>query len=134
MEVSDRIALMNKGRIEQVGRPRDLYEHPANEFVMGFIGPVNQRGAMFVRPHDLEILHVPAPEAEESMIERIVNLGFETRIEMLLADGEQIWAQMTRDDADLLELTEGQIVYTRPRRAKFFEPNGDSRTDELAAA
>ena len=55
MEVSDRIALMNHGRIEQVGRPRDLYEHPANEFVMGFIGPVNRFGDAFVRPHDIEI-------------------------------------------------------------------------------
>ena len=72
---------------------------------MGFVGPVNQRGAMFIRPHDLELLQVPAPEAEEAMIERIVNLGFETRMEMLLADGEQIWAQMTREDADLLELS-----------------------------
>ncbi len=135
MEVAGQIVVMNEGRVEQTGPPAELYEHPKTEFVMGFIGPVNQRGAMFVRPHDLEILHVPAPEAEEAMIERIVNLGFETRIEMLLADGAQIWAQMTRDDADLLEVANGEIVYVRPRRAKFFEPNGDSQaTDELAPA
>jgi sulfate transport system ATP-binding protein len=90
---------------------------------------------MFIRPHDLELLHVPAPEAEEAMIERIVNLGFETRVELLLADGGQLWAQMTRDEADLLELEDGQIVYARPRRARVFEPNGQSRTtDELASA
>ena len=64
---------------------------------------------------------VPAPEAEEAMIERIVQLGFETRVELLLADGEEIWAQMTRDEAELTELAEGQIVYARPRRAKVFE-------------
>ena len=68
------------------------------------------------------------------MIERIVNLGFETRVELLLADGEQLWAQMTRAEADLLELADGQIVYARPRRAKVFEPNGDPRTEELASA
>jgi hypothetical protein len=52
----------------------------------------------------------------------------------LLADGEQLWAQMTLAEAELKELADGQIVYARPRRAKVFEPNGESRTDELAAA
>jgi sulfate/thiosulfate transport system ATP-binding protein len=134
MEVAGQIVVMNEGRVEQTGQPSDLYEHPKTEFVMGFIGPVNRRGAMFIRPHDLELLHVPAPDAEEAMIERIVNLGFETRIELLLADGEQLWAQMTRAEADLLELMDGEIVYARPRRAKVFEPNGEPRTDELAPA
>jgi sulfate transport system ATP-binding protein len=68
------------------------------------------------------------------MIERIVRLGFEARVELVLPDGQQIWAQMTRDDAELEELAEGEIVYARPRRAKVFEPNGEPRTDELAAA
>jgi sulfate transport system ATP-binding protein len=134
MEVAGQIVVMNEGRVEQTGQPNDLYEHPQTEFVMSFIGPVNRRGAMFIRPHDIELLHVPAPEAEEAMIERVVNLGFETRVELLLADGEQLWAQMTRAEADLLELIDGQIVYVRPRRAKVFEPNGDPRTEEIASA
>jgi sulfate transport system ATP-binding protein len=134
MEVAGQIVVMNDGHVEQTGQPNDLYEHPQTEFVMSFIGPVNQRGAVFIRPHDLELLHVPAPEAEEAMVERIVNLGFETRVELLMANGEQLWAQMTRDEADLLELTDGQIVYVRPRRAKVFEPNGDPRTEEIASA
>ena len=134
MEVAGQIVVMNEGHVEQTGEPNDLYEHPQTEFVMSFIGPVNQRGAVFIRPHDLELLHVPAPEAEEAMVERIVNLGFETRVELLMANGEQLWAQMTRDEADLLELTDGQIVYVRPRRAKVFEPNGGPRTEELVSA
>jgi sulfate/thiosulfate transport system ATP-binding protein len=134
MDVAEQIVVMNQGRIEQAGPPSDLYEHPKTEFVMGFVGPVNRRGAMFIRPHDLEILHAPAPEAEEAMIERVVQLGFEARVELLLPDGEQIWAQMTRDEADLLEVATGEIVYARPRRAKVFEPNGDSRTEELSTA
>ncbi len=134
MEVAGQIVVMNEGHVEQTGQPSDLYEHPETEFVMGFVGPVNRRGAMFIRPHDLELLEFPAPEAEEAMIERIVNLGFEARVELLLADGEQLWAQMTRAEAELLELVDGQIVYARPRRAKIFEPNGDPRTDELASA
>src|SRR5712691_1307502 len=58
MEVADQVAVMNMnaGRIEQVAPPRDLYEHPANEFVMGFVGPVNRIGQAFVRPHDVELL------------------------------------------------------------------------------
>jgi sulfate/thiosulfate transport system ATP-binding protein len=134
MDVAEQIVVMNQGCVEQTGAPRDLYEHPRTEFVMGFVGPVNRRGALFIRPHDLEILHVPALEAEEAMIERIVHLGFEARVELLLADGEQLWAQMTLAEAELMELAQGQIVYARPRRAKVFEPNGESRTEELAAA
>ena len=55
---------------------------------MSFVGPVNRRGSMFVRPHDVEILHGPAPDAEEAMIERIVHLGFEARVELVLGDGD----------------------------------------------
>jgi sulfate transport system ATP-binding protein len=134
MDVAEQIVVMNNGHVEQAGSPHDLYEHPKTEFVMSFVGAVNRRGAMFIRPHDLEILRMPAPEAEEAMIERIVRLGFEARVELVLPDGQQIWAQMTRDDAELEELAEGEIVYARPRRAKVFEPNGEPRTDELAAA
>jgi sulfate transport system ATP-binding protein len=134
MDVAEQIVVMNEGRIEQAGRPRDLYEHPMTEFVMGFVGPVNRRGSLFIRPHDLEILVAPALEAEEAMIERIVHLGFEARVELVLADGEQLWAQMTLAEAELMELSEGQNVYARPRRARVFEPNGEPSTRELAAA
>jgi sulfate/thiosulfate transport system ATP-binding protein len=134
MDVAEQIVVMNDGCVEQAGSPTDLYEHPQTEFVMGFVGAVNRRGAMLIRPHDLEILRVPAAEAEEAMIERIVQLGFETRVELLLSDGQQIWAQMTRDAAELDELREGEIVYARPRRAKVFESNGEARTEELSAA
>jgi sulfate transport system ATP-binding protein len=134
MDVAEQIVVMNDGCVEQAGSPTDLYEHPRTEFVMGFVGAVNRRGAMLIRPHDLEILRVPAAEAEEAMIERIVQLGFETRVELLLSDGQQIWAQMTRDAAELDELREGEIVYARPRRAKVFESNGEARTEELSAA
>ena len=132
--VAEQIVVMNDGNVEQAGSPTELYEHPRTEFVMSFVGAVNRRGAMFIRPHDLEVLRAPAPEAEEAMIERIVRFGFEVRVELLLPDGQQIWAQMTKDNADLEGLSEGEIVYARPRRAKVFEPNGESRTEELRAA
>src|SRR6188768_3923065 len=61
MEVAEQIVVMNEGRVEQAGAPRELYEHPRSEFVMGFVGAVNQLGSLFVRPHDVEILQLPDP-------------------------------------------------------------------------
>jgi sulfate transport system ATP-binding protein len=87
MEVADRVALLNHGRIEQIGRPRTLYDHPANEFVMSFIGPVNVLGGIFVRPHDLELLLEPNGSTREAMVERVVHLGFEVRCDLVRDDG-----------------------------------------------
>src|ERR1700712_908235 len=56
LEVSDEIVVINDGRIEQVGSPNDLYDHPANEFVMSFLGPITRLGGHLVRPHDIEVL------------------------------------------------------------------------------
>jgi sulfate transport system ATP-binding protein len=121
MEVADRIVLMNEGRIEQTGKPRDLYEHPASEFVMNFIGPVNRLGEdTYVRPHDLEVRLEPNGTSEEAMVERVVHLGFEVRIELMLEDGRRVSAQVTRDEAEELELHDGQIVFVRPSRTTVF--------------
>ncbi|MDF2749361.1 MAG: sulfate transporter, ATPase subunit [Gaiellaceae bacterium] len=120
MEVADQVAVMNGGRVEQVGGPRDLYEHPATEFVMSFVGPVNRVGDRWVRPHDLDVLLEPADGAEEAMIERIVHLGFEVRVELVRGDGERLWAQVTRDACEQLELEQAQIVWVRPERARVF--------------
>jgi sulfate transport system ATP-binding protein len=124
MEVSDRIAVMNKGRIEQIGRPRDLYEHPANEFVMGFIGPVNRFGDAFVRPHDIEITLAANGTTREATIQRIVHLGFEVRVELVFGDGTHFWAQVTRKEIEELAVTEGQGVFVRPSRQKVFAATG----------
>src|SRR5512134_2124447 len=94
MEVADQIALMNRGVVEQVGGPRELYEHPATEFVMSFVGTANRIGSLLVRPHDVAISHVPGHTSEEAMIERMVHLGFEVRLEMALADGSPLIAQL----------------------------------------
>ena len=84
MEVADQIVVLNEGRIEQVGSPRELYEQPANEFVMSFVGPVNRLGDAFVRPHDVELLLEPdGSGAAEAMVERVVHLGFEVRVELV---------------------------------------------------
>jgi sulfate transport system ATP-binding protein len=120
MEVADGIVLMNQGRIEQAGNPRDLYDHPANEFVMSFVGPVNRLDEDWVRPHDLELRLEPNGSTSEAMVERIVHLGFEVRVELSMQDGRQASAQVTRDEAEELDLTEGQIVFVRPSRTTVF--------------
>jgi sulfate transport system ATP-binding protein len=121
MEVSSRVVVMNEGRIEQVGSPRELYEAPRNEFVMGFVGPVNRLGDEFLRPHDIDLFVWPEEsDASEAMVERVVHLGFEVRVELLLADGTSVWAQTTRERAEQLELHEGQIVYARLGARRVF--------------
>ena len=120
MEVADRIVVMNHGRIEQVGGPRDLYEHPANAFVMGFVGPVTRLGELFIRPHDVEVRRQPNGTTSEAMVERLVHLGFEVRADLVLGDGQRLAAQLSREDAEELELAQGQIVFVRPSRTRQF--------------
>jgi sulfate transport system ATP-binding protein len=116
MEVADRIALLKEGRIEQTGKPRDLYDHPATEFVMSFVGPVSRLGSELVRPHELAIGFEPDVAAIEAMVSRVVHLGFEVRVELIGVDGEPLSVQITRDEALELELEPGQIVYLRSRQ------------------
>ena len=104
--------------IEQTGGPRDLYEHPANEFVMSFVGQVNRLDDAFVRPHDLELTLEPNNgTAREALIERVLYLGFEVRVELVRDDGERMSVQLTRDEAERLEIESGQIVFVQPDQA-----------------
>jgi sulfate/thiosulfate transport system ATP-binding protein len=120
MEVAETVAVMNRGEIEQVAGPVELYEHPANEFVMEFVGAVNRLGDSFVRPHDLEITLTPNGTTREAMVVRLVHLGFDVRVELVRDDGEAMSAQLTRDEAQVMELQQGQIVYVRPTRQTTF--------------
>jgi sulfate transport system ATP-binding protein len=120
MEVAEQIVVMNHGRIEQAGAPRELYERPSNEFVMSFIGPVNRLGDAFVRPHDIHILDEPDAGAAEALVERVVHLGFEVRVELKLHDGRELWAQVTRERAAELELHDGQILSVRLPAPRVF--------------
>jgi sulfate transport system ATP-binding protein len=120
MEVAGQIVVLNEGRVEQVGSPRELYERPANEFVMSFVGPVNQLGDTYVRPHDVELLLEPDAGCSEAMVERVVHLGFEVRVELVRDDGQHLLAQLTQEQAQQLELERGQIVYVRPSRETVF--------------
>ncbi len=114
MEVADRIAVMHEGEIEQVGAPKEVYDAPANEFVMGFLGPVSFLGGKLVRPHDVAVALAPGAGSLEATVERVVHLGFEVRIELALTDGSKARAQLTRAQTAALELERGDIVYVRP--------------------
>jgi sulfate transport system ATP-binding protein len=120
LELSDSIVVMNKGRVEQIAGPRALYDEPANEFVMSFVGPTNKLDGAWIRPHDVELRHEPNGSTREAQIERIVRLGFETRVELIRDDGERLYAQLTRNEADELELERGDIVYVRTRKERTF--------------
>jgi sulfate transport system ATP-binding protein len=114
MDVSDRIAVMHEGRIEQVGSPREVYDAPANDFVMGFVGPVSRLGDRLVRPHDMTVSLEREQDSIEAMVARVVHLGFEVRVELELPDGTAARAQLTRAQTEELELERGDIVYVRP--------------------
>ncbi|MDQ1289232.1 MAG: sulfate/thiosulfate transport system ATP-binding protein, partial [Actinomycetota bacterium] len=79
LEVSDEITVINAGRVEQTGTPTDLYDHPANDFVMSFLGPVTRLGDQWVRPHDIEVLFEPHPDGVPARVVRLQRVGFEVR-------------------------------------------------------
>src|SRR3954466_9187589 len=111
LSIADHIAVMDNARIEQVGAPRDLYERPANQFVMGFLGPVARVDDTLVRPHDIAIHTQPEPGAKEAQVTRVTHLGFEVRVELELSGGEPVFAQLTRTEAAELEPAAGDIVW-----------------------
>jgi sulfate/thiosulfate transport system ATP-binding protein len=113
MEVADEIVVVNNGIIEQVGTPDELYDQPANEFVMNFLGPVTRLGDQFVRPHDLEVFTEPQNGATPAVVTRLVRLGFEVRVNAI-ADDQDVWAQLTRAQAAMLRLAPGDLIYLQP--------------------
>jgi sulfate/thiosulfate transport system ATP-binding protein len=114
MEVADTIAVLEHGALQQVGTPRELYDTPANPFVMGFLGPVVRMGEQLIRPHDLVLSTTPDHGGREAMISRIVHLGFEVRVDLAFGDGaEEASAQLSRGEAHELELAVGDVVWAR---------------------
>ncbi len=122
MELAEQIVLVNHGRIEQIGTPDELYDQPANPFVMGFVGAVTRIGDQLVRPHDIEISNTPVEAGTQAMVERVVRLGFSCRVEVQLGDGERVTVQTTRAQVDQLDLNQGDIAYVRALRGQRFEP------------
>ncbi|MDX2217119.1 MAG: TOBE-like domain-containing protein [Oculatellaceae cyanobacterium bins.114] len=136
MEVSDEIVVMNKGQIEQVGTPAEIYDNPATAFVMSFIGPVNvlpstsnifqENGfdsampEVFLRPQDVVIQTEPNGTTVAARVSRLIHLGWEIQAELTLDDGQVVSAHLTRDRFDELKLEPQQRVYVKPKEAKAF--------------
>jgi sulfate transport system ATP-binding protein len=143
LEVADEVVVMNKGRIEQIGTPSEIYDSPATPFVYGFLGNVNQipckvaggradlgaiqveaedddgQGTAFVRPHDIELLEL-SPDLPQAVVRQVGVLGALVRAEIELAGGVQLEAELTRDAASRLQLRRGQEVSVFIRKARVF--------------
>jgi sulfate/thiosulfate transport system ATP-binding protein len=115
MEVADRLAIVNHGHLEQVGTPADMYDNPANEFVLTFLGSATRLGGQWVRPHDLVVHSVadgmPSASAVEGTVARVTHLGFEVKVDVDLAGAEACWVQLSRGSAAELALQAGQRVW-----------------------
>lgn len=130
LDVADRIAVLNQGRIEQLGTPTEVYDAPANAFVMSFLGAVSSLNGALVRPHDIRVGRTPDMAVSaatvdgadgvgvlRATVDRVVTLGFEVRVELTnAATGVPFTAQITRGDAEALALAEGDTVYVRATR------------------
>ncbi|ACZ43228.1 sulfate ABC transporter, ATPase subunit [Thermobaculum terrenum ATCC BAA-798] len=121
MEIADAIAVMHQGRIEQVDTPDGLYDYPASEFVMGFVGQTCRVGDLLIRPHDVRILLAPSRAARRATVRRVARLGYDVRVDLLLEDGHELWAQLSRDELLELELAAGQEVFIDLSRARTFD-------------
>ncbi|MDG6101770.1 TOBE-like domain-containing protein [Dactylosporangium aurantiacum] len=114
LEVADEIVVINDGRIEQIGSPDDLYDRPANDFVMRFLGPVTQLGDHLVRPHDLQISTTPTgPDDVTGTVTRITRIGFEIRIDVTTTTGQPVIVTVTRNEFLALGLDTGATVHLR---------------------
>ncbi|ARV57853.1 sulfate ABC transporter ATP-binding protein [Nostocales cyanobacterium HT-58-2] len=137
MEVADQIVVMNHGRVEQVGTPAEIYDHPATPFVMSFIGPVNvlpttagivperdlnprSNEQVFLRPQDVLIETSSGEDTTPAKVYRIINLGWEIRVELVLKSGETVNAHLSREQFNRLNISEEQRVYVKPKQARVF--------------
>jgi sulfate transport system ATP-binding protein len=111
LEVADRLAVMDQGRLAQEGTPAEIYDHPANEFVFRFLGPATRFRGAWVRPHDLQLRLKAGPGAVEAVVVRVIDLGFEIRVELSQSDDPPFWVQLARSAMPALGLREGQIVW-----------------------
>ncbi|KQT93668.1 sulfate ABC transporter ATP-binding protein [Marmoricola sp. Leaf446] len=125
LEVADEIVVINDGRIEQVGTPDQLYDEPANDFVMSFLGPVTRLGGSLVRPHDIDVSTTEEPGAVRGTVQRMLRVGFEVRLTVALepdhagaaaslsapTERETVEVTVTRATQRHLHLEEGQQVW-----------------------
>jgi sulfate transport system ATP-binding protein len=148
LEVADRVVVMNEGRVEQIGTPDEVYDHPASPFVYQFLGDMNifhgrvhngsariggwevalpehldtEQAAVYVRPHDIEILAVAEDaNALQAVVTDFANIGPRVRVDLARIDGgELIHAEVGREQFRELRIGAGDRVAVRPRRHRVF--------------
>jgi sulfate transport system ATP-binding protein len=126
LEVSDRVAIMNQGKIEQSGTPAEVYDNPANAFVYQFLGDVNLfHGRAYVRPSELDIARLPGPSGDAivASVRFIAAAGPTVRVELQREDtGNSLDAEISRERFRELALTVGDKVSVTPRKLRVFDP------------
>jgi sulfate transport system ATP-binding protein len=133
MEVADEIVVINEGRIEQVGTPDSLYDAPANDFVMSFLGEVTELGGLRLRPHDVEIGRTPDLAGSIAAdVLRVTRVGFEVRLVAGTEDGQEVSVVTTRAHARALGLEEGERVWLTPSSGAATVPAMTPLVSELA--
>lgn len=114
LEIADQIVVINNGTVEQTGTPDELYDQPANAFVMGFLGPVTTLHDRLVRPHDLEVSATPLADGTSGRVERYARIGFEVRLEVTLTPGTgPVTVSLTRAEAIAQRIEVGTEVWLR---------------------
>jgi sulfate transport system ATP-binding protein len=116
LEVADEIVVINEGRVEQIGAPEQLYDDPANDFVMGFLGEVTTLDGVLLRPHDIDVSRTPSPEvaATQGRVTRLLRIGFEVRATVTTTDGSEVTVTMTRTHARTVGLEQDAQVWLSP--------------------
>jgi sulfate/thiosulfate transport system ATP-binding protein len=136
MEVADEIVVMHRGRVEQIGTPAQVYDHPASAFVMSFIGPVNVlptssrifqssgfdtgNSEIFLRPHDIVVELEATNSTVPARVDRVVHMGHEIQAELKLEDGQAMIVSLTRERFSELNLIADQQVHIKPKETKSF--------------
>jgi sulfate transport system ATP-binding protein len=115
LEVADEIVVINEGRVEQIGSPDELYDEPANDFVMGFLGEVTQLGRVTLRPHDIDVSRTPLlAGATEGTVTRVLRVGFEVRVTVRTTADADVTVVMTRTHARSLGIEPEVQVWLTP--------------------
>ncbi|MGX7827841.1 sulfate/molybdate ABC transporter ATP-binding protein [Actinokineospora sp. 24-640] len=118
LEVADEIVVVNQGKVEQVGTPDELYDRPANEFVMSFLGPTTRLGDALVRPHDIDV-RLDGTGVRGRVV-RVNRIGFEVRV-VVEVGADTVLVTLDRTQATRLGLVEGLAVGLAPVREVLSE-------------
>jgi sulfate transport system ATP-binding protein len=117
LEVADEIVVINDGRIEQIGTPDELYDEPANDFVMSFLGPVTHLNGQLIRPHDIDLREsADVLGTTRGVVTRLVRVGFEVRVSVRTDDNPDLLVVLTRAEARAASLSVGAEVWCLPSR------------------